>query len=1276
MKSTLYKDYLTRLEEAEGIDRKEGNTSRAFSQLLEETARPHGLKLATQYTVRLERQKRHILLDGALIRDDELLIGCWEAKDSRDDLDHEIEKKLAAGYPAENIVFEDTRRAVLIQNGKRYEPIDLRADRDGLSDLLERFYSYQPPDVKKFDAAVTRFSERIPKLAGELKALIDKESHDNDTFKAALNKFHAICSKALNPNISLDSVIDMLVQHLMTERLMRNVFQRSDFTRRNVIAREIENIIDVLAGRYSSRDDLLVDMADFYVAVENAAENLVDFDKKQRFINTVYERFFQGYSKKDADKYGVVYTPAPIVDFMSAAIEEALDKYFGGKKLTDPYVTLLDPCTGTGNFIVRLLRRLHDHGAGPDALRTMYTERLFANEIMLMPYYVASLNIENTYRELTQRHEAFTGLCLVDTLELYERSDQKSYFDMVDENTAYVQRERRAPITVIIGNPPYNANQGDENANNKNRRYKGLQDQVKKTYGRDSSASNKNALADPYVKFFRWATDRLGAEGGIVCYVSNNSFIDGRAMDGMRKHLLQDYDILYHLDLHGNIRQNPKLSGTKHNVFGIQVGVGITLAIRLPQRTEKPVMLYYRVPEFWTKDEKLTWLADVIKPNEGEEPHPPAPSPLHGEGEAALNTNRDGESREATALNSNRDEESREAAALNSNREGETWRGKLNGKRSAPPEIWENLKPLARQMRHEPTSAENRLWQQIRNRQIVGAKFRRQHSIERFIVDFYCAEAALIVEVDGDIHQYTSEEDALRQQWLEAIGFRVVRFTNDDVLHQTQNVIAALETALKAQPQELPSAPMTPPLHAMERGPGGEVVHPMSVAGGEVLSNVPWQPLTPDAKHNWLTAGGTDEFATLISIGSKATKSQKGTGDVEAIFKVYSNGVKTHRDDVVYDFDREKLTAEIRTFIDNYNGEVGRYQRTPVKPDIDAFVNYDRIKWSRDLKLDLQRGRYADFDESKIRTSLYRPFCKQHLYFDRILNEEVYVFPRIFPTLQTEQENRVICIVAAGNKSAFHCLMTKSIVDLHFTGDSQCFPLYSYDEDGSNRRDNITDWALSQFRARYGDETITKADIFYYVYGMLHHPEYRRKFADVLKRELPRLPFVGEDTDAKSPLQPVERGFRGEVFWQFVEAGRKLADLHVNYETAAPYPLEAHYAPNAPAREVYRVKDKMRLDKTRTVVTVNPHLSLRGVPPEAFAYKLGSLSALEWVLERYAVKKDGETVTSDPNRWRTSVNDDGERYIVELVKRVVTVSVETVKIVAALPAAFGVDLTP
>jgi predicted helicase len=368
-----------------------------------------------------------------------------------------------------------------------------------------------------------------------------------------------------------------------------------------VIAAQVQGVIEALASSSFSTSEFLQRLDPYYKAIEKAGANLSHFTEKQDFLNSVYEQFFQKFSPNVADTHGIVYTPREIVDYMCNSVEEALKEEFGFT-LASPEVVILDPCTGTGNFIVNLIDRMPGK-----ALADAYQNRLFANEVMLLPYYVASLNIEHAYYERMKQYEPFEGMCFVDTLDMAE-ARQIGLFTLA--NTERVEREKQAAITVIIGNPRYNVGQKSENDNNKNRRHDEVDRRIQRTYSADSSATLKSKLSDMYVKFFRWASDRLGDRDGIVCFVSNNSFLFKPSFNGMRNHLLHDFDRIDHIDLHGDVRENPKLSGTTHNVFGITVSVGVTLAIKKKGGMQR--IRYHRVPETWRKGQKLEFLTGGV----------------------------------------------------------------------------------------------------------------------------------------------------------------------------------------------------------------------------------------------------------------------------------------------------------------------------------------------------------------------------------------------------------------------------------------------------------------------------------------------------------------------------------------------------------------------------------------------------------------------------------------------------------------------------------------
>lgn len=406
--------------------------------------------------------------------------------------------------------------------------------------------------------------------------------------------------------------------------------------------------------------------------------------------------------------------------------------------------------------------------------------------------------------------------------------------------------------------------------------------------------------------------------------------------------------------------------------------------------------------------------------------------------------------------------------------------------------------------------------------------------------------------------------------------------------------------------------------------------------------DVEWQKIKPDKNNNWLTDGLENDFDNFMEIGNQNAKAAVNQNQ-EVVFKLFSLGVSTNRDVWVLNYDLKVLEKNIENIIENYNEQVTKLKKHINSGiNIDDFIIYDDSKtsWSSTLKNHLKRGTLNKYDLEKIRYSLYRPFCKQFLYFDKILNDRRGQFTIIFPLGITEKENLVICFSSVGNNKPFHCLIVGYIPDLHLTGDSQCFPFYTYNEDGTNRQENITDWALKQYQNHYQDTTITKWDIFYYIYAVLHHPHYRERYAANLKRELPRIPFAPQ-------------------FHHFVIAGKRLAEIHVNYEKQPEYHLK--HLENKDLPIDWRV-EKMRLSKDKTQIKYNDFLTLTGIPPAVFLYRLGNRSALDWIIDQYQVTTDKRSeITNDPNRL------DDEQYIVRLIKQMITVSLETVEIVNNLP---------
>ena len=448
-----------------------------------------------------------------------------------------------------------------------------------------------------------------------------------------------------------------------------------------------------------------------------------------------------------------------------------------------------------------------------------------------------------------------------------------------------------------------------------------------------------------------------------------------------------------------------------------------------------------------------------------------------------------------------------------------------------------------------------------------------------------------------------------------------------------------------------------------------------------------WTQIIPDQFNDWLNQRDPN-FDTYISIGDK--KDRKNS----AIFNTYSSGVKTNRDAWCYNSSYDKLNRKIFSMIETYNREVNRFKLIKGKNHLEKtedYLNMDltEISWSGDLITQLEKGNFANFNRNNIRLGLYRPFYKQYLYFDRMLNNSIYQIPLLFP--EQELDNKAIYLNGAGARKDFSILMTDTTPDLELIEKGQCFPLYLYEKEetqavnsddlfanqtekstaceGYQRRDAITDEALNHFETAYPNENISKEDIFYYIYGLLHSEEYREKYADNLSKQLPRIPCVKSAVD----------------FWAFSQAGRELAELHLNYETVPMYKnvlfkgglkLLGDQISGGVGEDFYVEKMKFgkKMDEEtgkkvddKTTVIYNSHFTLTNIPEEAYDYIVNGKPALEWVMERQSVKTDKASgIVNDANDWAIETMNN-PRYPMELFLRVVTVSLETMRIVRALP---------
>ncbi|ALB40234.1 DNA methyltransferase [Anabaena sp. WA102] len=996
-----------------GGSRKETSIRVAFQNLLNEYCKPRDFLLIPELDYRLPNGKL-VYPDGTIKDALRLDWGYWESKDQYDKLDEEIAKKLNKGYPDSNILFEDSQTAVLIQSSTETMRVSMR-DADAVDGIITNFINYVRPEVKDFREAIEIFKQDLPTVLNSLRDLIDCQGENNTSFQTARDKFWGICKESINPEISLFDIREMMIQHILTEDIFINIFNESQFHRENNIAGELQRVISTFFTG-SVKKNTLGTIERYYAVIRRTAANIYNHQEKQKFLKALYENFYKAYNPKAADRLGIVYTPNEIVRFMIESTDFLVHKHFG-KLLADKDVEILDPATGTGTFITELIDYLPKQ-----SLEHKYKHEIHCNEVAILPYYIANLNIEYTYKQKMGVYEEFENICFVDTLDNTSfAGKQMDLFAMSVENTARIKRQNDRTISVIIGNPPYNANQQNENDNNRNRSYTAIDLLIKNTYVHHSKAQ-KSKVYDMYSRFFRWATNRL-KDNGIVAFITNSSFIHTGTFDGFRKVVADDFSDIYVIDLGGNIRTGDK-SG---NVFNIMLGVAISFMIKRNHSSKSDCKVFYsNLPGLITAEQKL--------------------------------------------------------------------------------------------------------------------------------------------------------------QFLSTSKFSDIKFTH----------------------------------------------------------------IVPDKYNSWVNQLEYN-FDDLIPFCNKEAKFDKSDCPEGRIFKLYSNGISTNRDEWVYDFDRDNLAAKMEFFINEYNHELERWSkykkdnRTPdikdeSNPVLDKILSErNLIKWSSRIKRDkLRKDKQGVFDSVNIVKSAWRPFIKQFLYFEYIPIDIIGQQAEIFPNYN---HHNIAIWFKTGTELPTFALAVDCVPNLLTQGGSQCFPLYRYDKEGK-RIDNITDWGLKQIQTHYQDQTITKIDIFHYTYAVLHNPAYRSKYELNLKREFPRLPYY-------------------ENFQKWVNWGKQLMELHINYETVTPYNLTRL---DIPLKDNQKTpKPKLKADKTKGSIILDDVTTLENIPKIAWEYMLGNRCALEWILDQYKEKKPKDpTIAEKFNTYRFA---DYKEQVIDLLMRVCTVSVETMKII-------------
>jgi predicted helicase len=426
----------------------------------------------------------------------------------------------------------------------------------------------------------------------------------------AFNIFLIGLQKNINPSISKEQAIDMLAQHIITRPIFEALFEGYSFVKSNAVSTAMQGMLDALQGETMAEESETLQR--FYDSVRKRAAGIDNAEGKQKIIVELYDKFFKTAFPKMVEQLGIVYTPVEVVDFIIHSVNDVLKKEFD-RSISDENVHILDPFTGTGTFITRLIQSgLID---GKDLVRK-YQHELHANEIVLLAYYIAAVNIENAYHDQLDEdstYEPFEGIVLTDTFQLGETDEsQKLFSEMFPQNSARVARQKKAPLRVIMGNPPYSVGQKSANDNAENQKYFKLDKRISDTYAFGSKSKNVKSLYDSYIKAFRWSADRLSKQGGIIAFVSNGAWLEGNGQDGFRKSLENEFSSIYVFNLRGNQRTSGEISrqeGGKIFGSGSRTPISITILVKNPEiNIEKALIYYHDIGDYLSREEKLNIL--------------------------------------------------------------------------------------------------------------------------------------------------------------------------------------------------------------------------------------------------------------------------------------------------------------------------------------------------------------------------------------------------------------------------------------------------------------------------------------------------------------------------------------------------------------------------------------------------------------------------------------------------------------------------------------------
>lgn len=582
---------------------KETSIRSAFMELIDVYAEQKDLLLVPELDYKTTDNKT-IFPDGTLKDSLRLAFGYYEGKDINDDIKSAIDLKFKKGYPNSNILFENSQTAILYQQGKIVEECKI-LDAEKLNDLLNAFVSYTRPEIITFRKALEQFKDDLPYVLTALRDMIDQQVLINSDFVLARKEFLELCRSTINSNVSNDDVNEMLIQHILTEEIFNTIFDDPQFHQENNISQELQKLERTFFTGAVKRNTL-DRIKQYYLIIKAQASNIPNHTEKQKFLKVIYEHFYRAYNPEGSKKLGIVYTPDEIVKFIIESTDYILHKKFN-KILASNNVEILDPATGTGTFICDLIDYLPTEN-----LQNKFINEIHANEVAILPYYISNLNIEATFKQKMGYYQEFKNICFVDTLDniggLRYSKKQKAMFSFSAVNAERINKQNTKKISVIIGNPPYFANQKNENDNNKAKKYPQIDKRISETYIKHSGAQ-KTKQYDLYKRFLRWASDRV-EENGIIAFITNRAFLHSHQDKGFRYCIKQEFNYSYFLDLGGDIRSD-KADIVDGNVFPIKTGVAICFLIKKEKSGDNDIY-YHSIAEGLTGKQKLEYLRESI----------------------------------------------------------------------------------------------------------------------------------------------------------------------------------------------------------------------------------------------------------------------------------------------------------------------------------------------------------------------------------------------------------------------------------------------------------------------------------------------------------------------------------------------------------------------------------------------------------------------------------------------------------------------------------------